>query len=176
MIGQLIVSGLLAGSVYALVAIGLNLVFGVMRIINFAHGEYLMLALYGAFWLFRLGVDPYLAILVIVPAMALFGAATERYLVRYTMAAHAHVKIFVTLGLSIALQNLALLFLAPIISASIRPIRPRLYRSSLCRSAFPAWSPSLARWFRRPRFLSFCIGPISARPSGQRRRTRRSPG
>jgi branched-chain amino acid transport system permease protein len=110
MIGQLIVSGLLAGSVYALVAIGLNLVFGVMRIINFAHGEYLMLALYGAFWLFRLGVDPYLAILVIVPAMALFGAATERYLVRYTMAAHAHVKIFVTLGLSIALQNLALLF------------------------------------------------------------------
>ncbi len=109
MIAQLVASGLLIGGIYALVAIGLNLVFGVLRIINFAHGEYLMIAMYGAYWLWRLGVDPYVAIILLVPAMAIFGAATERYLIRYTLARQAHVKIFVTLGLSIALQNLALL-------------------------------------------------------------------
>jgi branched-chain amino acid transport system permease protein len=109
-IAQVILSGLLSGGIYALVAIGLNLVFGVLRIINFAHGEYLMLAMYGAYWLWRLGIDPYVAIVLIVPLMALFGAATERLLIRYTLTAHAHVKIFVTLGLSVALQNLALLF------------------------------------------------------------------
>ncbi|MBL8661575.1 MAG: branched-chain amino acid ABC transporter permease [Candidatus Odyssella sp.] len=109
MLGQVLVSGILVGGIYALVAVGLNIVFGVLRIINFAHGEYLMMSMYGAYWLWRMGIDPYLAAFLVVPAMALFGALSERYLVRYTLAAHAHVKIFVTLGLSIALQNLALL-------------------------------------------------------------------
>jgi len=106
---QVVLSGLLVGGIYALVAVGLNLVFGVLRIINFAHGDYLMLGMYAAYWLWRHGVDPYVGILLVVPALALFGALTERFLIRYTLAAHAHVKIFVTLGLSIALQNLALL-------------------------------------------------------------------
>jgi branched-chain amino acid transport system permease protein len=109
MLGQVLVSGILVGGLYALVAVGLNIVFGVLRIINFAHGEYLMVSMYGAYWLWRMGIDPYVAALIVVPAMALLGAISERYLVRYTLAAHAHVKIFVTLGLSIALQNLALL-------------------------------------------------------------------
>jgi len=109
MIPQLIVSGLLVGGIYALVAIGLNLVFGVLRIINFAHGEYLMVAMYGSYWLWRLTIDPYVAALLILPMMAVLGAVTERYLIRYTLASQAHVKIFVTLGLSIALQNAALL-------------------------------------------------------------------
>jgi len=109
MIGQVLVSGILVGGIYALVAVGLNIVFGVLRIINFAHGEYLMVSMYGAYWLWRMGVDPYLAAFIVVPAMAALGALSERYLVRYTLSAHAHVKIFVTLGLSIALQNLALL-------------------------------------------------------------------
>ncbi len=106
---QVIVSGALIGGIYALVAVGLNLVFGVLRIINFAHGDYLMLGMYASWFLWREGMDPYLSILVVVPLLALFGALTERFLIRYTLAAHAHVKIFVTLGLSIALQNLALL-------------------------------------------------------------------
>jgi len=110
MIAQVITSGLLIGGIYALVSIGLNLVFGVLRIINFAHGEYLMLSMYAAYWLWRLGIDPYVATILVVPLMALLGALTERFLIRHTLAAHAHVKIFVTLGLAIALQNLALLF------------------------------------------------------------------
>lgn len=110
MIGQVVVSGLLIGGIYALVAVGLNIIFGVLRIINFAHGEYLMVSMYGAYWLWRLGLDPYMSIVLVVPAMAVLGALSERYLIRYTLTAPAHVKIFVTMGLSIALQNLALLF------------------------------------------------------------------
>jgi branched-chain amino acid transport system permease protein len=110
MIAQLIASGVLVGGIYALVAVSLNLVFGVLRIINFAQGEFLMLAMYAAYWLWRLGVDPYLAILVVAPGMAILGAACEKYLIRRTLSAPAHVKIFVTLGLSIALQNIALLW------------------------------------------------------------------
>jgi branched-chain amino acid transport system permease protein len=109
MIAQVLVAGLLIGGIYALIAVSLNIIFGVLRIINFAHGEYLMLSMFGAYWLSRLGLDPYVAIVVVVPVMALLGALTERFLIRYTLAAHAHVKIFVTMGLSIALQNLALL-------------------------------------------------------------------
>jgi branched-chain amino acid transport system permease protein len=110
MIAQVALSGILIGGIYAFVALGLNLVFGVLRIINFAHGEYLMLSMYAAYWLWRIGIDPYVAVVVVVPLMALVGAVTERFLIRRTLAAHAHVKIFVTLGLAIALQNLALLF------------------------------------------------------------------
>jgi branched-chain amino acid transport system permease protein len=110
MIAQLITSGVLVGGLYALVAVSLNLVFGVLRIINFAQGEFLMLAMYAAYWLWRLGVDPYLAILVVAPGMAILGAACEKFLIRRTLSAPAHVKIFVTLGLSIALQNIALLW------------------------------------------------------------------
>jgi branched-chain amino acid transport system permease protein len=110
MIAQLIASGVLVGGLYALVAVSLNLVFGVLRIINFAQGEFLMLAMYAAYWLWTLGVDPYLAIVVVAPGMAILGAACEKFLIRRTLSAPAHVKIFVTLGLSIALQNIALLW------------------------------------------------------------------
>ena len=82
LIVQLIVSGLLVGGIYALVAIGLNIIFGVMRIINFAHGEYLMVAMYGAFWLWKAGLDPYLSTLIVVPGLFLFGIVSERALIR----------------------------------------------------------------------------------------------
>ncbi|WP_198083867.1 branched-chain amino acid ABC transporter permease [Variovorax sp. E3] len=109
MLVQIFVNGLLVGGIYAMVALGLNLVFGVLRIINFAHGHFLMLGMYAALTLWRYGLDPYVSILIVVPALFLFGALCERWLIRYTLAAPAHVKIFVTLGLAIAMENLALL-------------------------------------------------------------------
>lgn len=139
MIGQVIIAGLLIGGIYALVALSLNIIFGVLRIINFAHGEYLMLSMYGAYWLWRLGLDPYVSVLVVVPAMALIGALSERVLIRHTLTAHVHVKIFVTLGLSIALQNLALL----LFSADYLNVRTPYQTATIAVEGFAVSVPRL---------------------------------
>lgn len=106
---QLIVSTVILGGIYALVSVGLTLVFGVMRIINFAHGEFLMLAMYLAFGMhLQFGVDPYLGILVAVPVSLLAAAGLFRYVIAPIIGQPHVVQIFTTLGLSIVLQNLAL--------------------------------------------------------------------
>ena len=110
-LAQILVSGLLLGGVYALVSVGLTLVFGVIRLVNFAHGEYLMLAMYLTYFLFQyLGLDPLLAIVVVAPAMFLFGVITERLIIVPTLASPHVVQVFATLGVSIVMQNLALFF------------------------------------------------------------------
>ncbi|MFA5027377.1 MAG: branched-chain amino acid ABC transporter permease [Candidatus Methylomirabilota bacterium] len=138
---QVTVSGLLIGGVYALLSIGLTMIFGVVRIINFAHGELMMLAMYLTFWLHSShGVDPYLSLLVVAPAMFVLGVAIQRLVVQPLLEAPALMKVFATVGLYIALQNLALmLFTAdfrtiqtPYASASFRVgaisvSEPRLY-------------------------------------------------
>ncbi|RNC28494.1 MAG: High-affinity branched-chain amino acid transport system permease protein LivH [Candidatus Dichloromethanomonas elyunquensis] len=83
---------------------------GVMDITNFAHGEYLMLSLYASFWLFEFfHIDPYLSVLLVIPLMFLLGLLTEKFLIRPTIGKPMFIHIFVTLGLSVILQNLALL-------------------------------------------------------------------
>src|ERR671924_463461 len=107
---QLVVSTILLGGIYALIAVGLTLIFGVMRIVNFAHGEFLMLGMYLAFWGFTLfGLDPYLAVFVALPMFFLLGALTYAVVMRGIIAASHSVQIFTTVGLSIALQSVALL-------------------------------------------------------------------
>ena len=107
---QVAVSGLLLGGVYALLSIGLTLVFGVVRIINFAHGELLMVAMYLTFWLFQSQhIDPYLSILLVAPALFVFGMGVQRFIIQPIFDSSALMKIFVTVGLFIALQNLALM-------------------------------------------------------------------
>ncbi|HYB20126.1 MAG TPA: branched-chain amino acid ABC transporter permease [Thermodesulfobacteriota bacterium] len=108
---QVIVSGLLLGGVYALLSVGLNLIFGVVRVINFAHGDLMMLGMYLTFYLFGLyKIDPYLsAILLVAPALFLVGMAVQRLLIKPLQKASALMLIFSTFGLSIALQNLALM-------------------------------------------------------------------
>jgi len=106
---QLIVSAIVLGGIYSLVSIGLTLIFGVMRIVNFAHGEFLMLSMYLAVGLFAVaGIDPYLGLLVAVPASLLFGGLIYYGVVRPVVARPHVVQIFTTLGLSIVLQNTAL--------------------------------------------------------------------
>jgi branched-chain amino acid transport system permease protein len=108
-IPQLIVSTLLLGGVYALIAVGLTLIFGVMRIVNFAHGEFLMIGMYAAFWAFSLlHVDPYLTLVVSLPLWFAIGWASYRVVMRPIVHASHNVQVFTTVGLSIALQNLAL--------------------------------------------------------------------
>jgi branched-chain amino acid transport system permease protein len=111
---QLLVSGLLIGGVYALLSIGLTLIFGVLRIVNFAQGEFIMLAMFGAFWAnVLLGIDPYLSALVVVPVIFVLGMLVERFVIQRIMYAPHSMQIFATFGLSVLLQNLALTFWGP---------------------------------------------------------------
>ena len=106
---QLLINGLLLGGIYALISIGLTLIWGVMQIVNFAHGEYLMLGMYFTFWLFQLyGMDPYLALLIVTPILFLLGVFTQKVVIDPILDAPHAAQIFATVGLSIVLQNLAL--------------------------------------------------------------------
>jgi len=106
---QVIISGLLIGGIYALISMGLNLILGVVRIINFAHGEFVMIAMYFSFMLYVWGMDPYLSSFIVVIAMFLVGLVVQRFIIQPIINTPSTVKIFTTLGLSIALQNLALM-------------------------------------------------------------------
>jgi branched-chain amino acid transport system permease protein len=106
---QLLVNGILHGGIYALISIGLTMIWGVMQIVNFAHGEFLMLGMYASFWVFTLyGVDPYWALVMIMPGLFLLGVLTQRMVISPILDAPHAAQIFATVGLSIVLQNLAL--------------------------------------------------------------------
>lgn len=106
---QLALSGLFIGGIYALISVGLTLVFGVLRVVNFAHGEYLTIAIYLTYLLFqRAGIDPFVASVAVVPLMFALGLLTERLLIRPTLEAPHVVQVFVTFALSLFLQNLLL--------------------------------------------------------------------
>ncbi len=108
MIGQVVISGLLAGSLYAMVALGLGLIFGVMRVLNVAHGPLLMLGAYTTFWLFHwVGLNPYLSLLVSMPALFVVGVVLQRLLVRRVVDAPELSSLLLTFGVSIATVNLA---------------------------------------------------------------------
>ena len=107
---QLILNGLMVGGVYALISIGLTLIFGVLEIVNFAHGEFLMLSMYAAYWLFQFyGIDPYLSILIIFPTFYLIGLAVQRITIQPILNSPPLNQIFTTIGLSLILQNVALI-------------------------------------------------------------------
>jgi len=106
MVGQVVISGLLAGALYSMVALGLALIFGVMRVINVAHGTILMLGAYTTFWWFRfLGVNPYLSLLASVPLMFILGMLLQRALVSRVVDAPELSSLLLTFGISIALIN-----------------------------------------------------------------------
>ena len=105
-----VLNGLTTGAVYALVALGLTLIYGVLHIINFAHGAALMMALYGVYFLKQfLGLDPYLALLPMVAVMFVGGYALQRGIINRASHGKDENILLVTLGLSIVLENIALL-------------------------------------------------------------------
>ena len=105
-----VLNGLTTGAVYALVALGLTLIYGVLHIINFAHGAALMVALYGVYYLKQgLGIDPYAALPIMVPAMFALGYALQRVVINRASHGKDENILLVTLGISIVLENLALL-------------------------------------------------------------------
>ncbi|MDE2606693.1 MAG: branched-chain amino acid ABC transporter permease [Burkholderiales bacterium] len=105
-----VLNGLTTGAVYALVALGLTLIYGVLHIINFAHGAALMMALYGVYFLKQaFGIDPYLALPVMVVVMFMAGYALQRGIINRASHGKDENILLVTLGLSIVLENVALL-------------------------------------------------------------------
>ncbi len=107
---QALITGILMAGIYALVGIGLTLIFGVVRIVNFAHGEFVMLGMYITFWLWKLwGVDPYVGLLLTMPVMFCFGVLVQRFLLQPILRAPDLAQIFMTVGLGVILSNAALL-------------------------------------------------------------------
>ncbi|HJR50454.1 MAG TPA: branched-chain amino acid ABC transporter permease [Gemmatimonadales bacterium] len=106
---QAVLTGVLNGGIYALVSVGLTLIFGVMRIINFAHGALMMLGMYTTYWLFvLLGLDPYLSVIVSAAALFVVGVVMESALVRPVREAPEHNQLLLTLGVALVIENLAL--------------------------------------------------------------------
>ncbi|MBR0966204.1 branched-chain amino acid ABC transporter permease [Bradyrhizobium diazoefficiens] len=114
---QSLASGLLMGLLYGLIAVGLALIFGLMDVTNFAHGEFLMIAMYMSFFLFAFfAIDPLLSAPLVAAAMFVFGAVVYLLVVRFAMRAKANagmVQIFTTFGLAILMRGLAQFFFTP---------------------------------------------------------------
>ncbi len=106
---QVVASGLLNGMIYPLVATGLSLIWGVMDVINFAHGDYLMVAMYTSFWLGALlGIDPVFSWIVSGAFLFLIGALTYRLIIKYTIGRSDISALLATFGLSMVLKNFCL--------------------------------------------------------------------
>ena len=107
---QTMASGLLSGGIYALIGIGLTIIFGVMRVVNFAHGALVMVGMYSTYFLFTyLRVDPFLSLLVVMPGMFLAGVILQKTLIAPVLRAPELNQILLTEGISIVLINTALL-------------------------------------------------------------------
>jgi branched-chain amino acid transport system permease protein len=106
-----VLNGLTTGGLYALVALGLTLIYGVLHIINFAHGALLMLGLYAVYFLnVQFGIDPYAALLIVPPAMFALGYTLQRGIIGRASHGRDENILLVTLGLSIIIENLSLFF------------------------------------------------------------------
>jgi len=112
---QAIINGVMTGSYYGLAALGLTLVFGVIKVINFAHGSLLMVGMFTAYWIVTLtGWNPYAALFLVVPMLFLFGYAMQNVLIKPILVSQSDVReptevIIVTTGVWYILDNLALM-------------------------------------------------------------------
>jgi branched-chain amino acid transport system permease protein len=128
---QLLIGGVLQGGIYALGAFGLSLIFGVLRVLNVAHGDFLILGALATFWLYTTwGLSPFLVIPLVFPAFVLAGMAVERVMIRPIRARTAHeflvASILITLGIALAVEDiLAFSMTQPVkgIDYSLSPIR-----------------------------------------------------
>lgn len=168
---QLIVSGVLLGGVYALCALGLNLIFGVAKVVNFAHGEFLMLGMYAGYWLMRgTGINPYFGAPLIGAAFFVLGMLFYWCLMRFTIYKPEMTQVFATLGLGIALQNVALMLwgadyrtvqVMPAGAESVELLGITLSSNRLVAFCFAATILAAVVIFMRATFLGRAIEAIS---------------
>lgn len=114
LLAQATLNGLMLGGVYSLMAVGLSLIFGVMRIINFAHGELMIWGMYLAYWLFTLGgLDPLLSLPLTTAAIFGLGYAIQRFLVNRILEVPEEMQVLLLLGVALILTNGALILFGP---------------------------------------------------------------
>ena len=100
------IMGILLGGLYALIALGLSLVFGVMRLINLAHGDLVILGSYAAFGLMSyVGLDPVVSLVICIPAMFALGFLIQKYLMGRAFAISAEAPLIIAFGISLIIQN-----------------------------------------------------------------------
>ncbi len=111
---QVLIDGMLSGMIYALVAAGLCLIWGVMDVINFAHGEYLMVAMYVSYWLgFLVNLDPLVSTIAAGAFIFMIGALTYKLIIRFTIGKPGLVALLATFGLAIFLKNMCMNMFSP---------------------------------------------------------------
>ena len=138
------------GLMYALVAVGLRLIFGLMEIVNFAHGEFLMLSMFFSFWFWALlGLDPLVSLPLVVAALAVIGVAVHYGIIRHILHAPMLAQICATFGLALAIRSGAQLFWTPDFRSITNPLsegrieisgifigQPQLIAGLVCLAAF----------------------------------------
>ena len=141
---QHLVNSLLIGSVYSLVAIGLTLIWGVMNIINFAHGDFLMLGMFIAFWFYTLfHVDPILSIPICAAVLFILGAVIYRFIVSKVMGGPLLAQLVVTFGVSIFLANLAVMLWTPDFRLIEKPLLSGTWSLGAVQLSIPKFAASL---------------------------------
>jgi branched-chain amino acid transport system permease protein len=153
---QVVIAGVLLGGLYSLIGLGMSLIMGVMRIINLAHGELMMVAMYITFALFSVvHLDPYLSLFVVLPALFLFGAALQKYLITPVMDVESVLpqnQVLLTVGIGLVLSNLAQL----LFSADYKSV-PVSYASKTIYWDVNAGGQTISLSFNFPFLVAFSI-------------------
>jgi branched-chain amino acid transport system permease protein len=156
---QVLISGILLGGLYALIGLGMSLIMGVMKIINLAHGELMMVGMYITFWAFTLlRVDPYVSILLVFPALFLLGALLQKYLIAPVMEVDSILpenQVLLTVGIGMVLSNLVLL----LFSADYRSV-PVSYASKTIYRDLKLGGQTISLSFSVPMLVAFGIALV----------------
>jgi len=167
---QSLIDGLLMGGIYGLVAIGLTLIFGVMKIINFAQGALMMLGMYVTYWLFALvGLNPYLSIPLSAIVLFIIGALIQKGVLSKMLDAPEHNQLLVTLGIMLFIENFALVLFSPDFrSVTVEGMPTTLsflsfnvHTAKLIAFAFACLLAVLLFWFLKSTFLGKAIRATS---------------
>jgi len=111
MLTQILINGILKGGLYALMAMGMSLIWGVMNIINIAHGSFIMLGAYTTYWFFTLyGMDPFVSVLLSMALIFFLGFFIQKYIINFVIGASLFITLLLAFGIEILINNLALLF------------------------------------------------------------------
>jgi len=109
MLLQIVLNGILKGGLYALMAMGMSLIWGVMDIINIAHGSFIMLGAFATYWLFALfGMDPFVSLVFSMALLFLLGYGVQKFLINYVIRANAFITLILAFGIEIFINNAAL--------------------------------------------------------------------